>query len=324
MRPILSLAFVCALGCDACRPRPDAAASATRVASVGPFETPESARYDAEQDVYFVSNVHGGGAAKDNNGYISRLRPDGAVDSLHWIAGGRSGVTLHAPKGMAIVGDTLWVTDVDTLRGFDRRTGRPLASVDLAAHGAVFLNDVAAAPDGSLYISDTGLRFDATNRPSHTGPDRVFRVAPGRRVSVVAEGDTLALPNGVTWDAANARLLLVSLNSRSVFAITPGRRPAVVGSGPGSYDGIEPLDSAAGRFLVSSQDSGVYVFDRGAMTRVIAGVPTPADIGLDTKRRRVLIPLLEGNRVEIWQLNGGTGDQGPGTREAPARRAPSR
>jgi hypothetical protein len=35
---------------------------------------------------------------------------------------------------------------------------------------------------------------------------------------------------------------------------------------------------------------------------VITGVPSPADIGYDAKRKRVLIPIFTGNRVEIWQL----------------------
>jgi len=36
--------------------------------------------------------------------------------------------------------------------------------------------------------------------------------------------------------------------------------------------------------------------------KLITGVPSPADIGYDSKRNRVLIPVLSANRVEIWQL----------------------
>jgi hypothetical protein len=35
---------------------------------------------------------------------------------------------------------------------------------------------------------------------------------------------------------------------------------------------------------------------------VISGVPSPADIGYDVKRNRLLIPVLSANRMEIWQL----------------------
>src|SRR5256886_7063139 len=41
---------------------------------------------------------------KDNNGFISRVRPDGAVENLKFIEGGHGGGTLNAPKGPAIRG----------------------------------------------------------------------------------------------------------------------------------------------------------------------------------------------------------------------------
>jgi hypothetical protein len=58
-----------------------------------------------------------------------------------------------------------------------------------------------------------------------------------------------------------------------------------------------------GDILVSSwADSSVYRFSNGQGTRIITGVASPADIGYDAKRNRVLIPIFTGNRVEIWQL----------------------
>jgi len=46
----------------------------------------------------------------------------------------------------------------------------------------------------------------------------------------------------------------------------------------------------------------VDVIAGGKIERLISGVPSPADIGLDTKRQRVLIPVFTQNRVEVWQL----------------------
>jgi hypothetical protein len=80
------------------------------------LDGPESARYDKDLDVWFVSNVNGTPLAKDNNGYISRLRPDGAPYTVKFIEGGKKGVTLNAPKGLAINGDTLWVADIRVAR----------------------------------------------------------------------------------------------------------------------------------------------------------------------------------------------------------------
>jgi sugar lactone lactonase YvrE len=269
---------------------------------VSGFDIPESAKYDPEQDVIFVASIGQHATASDNNGFISRVTPAGAVASRRFIAGGRGGVTLHAPKGMTIVGDTLWVADVTVLRGFNRRDGRPLALIDLGAAGAVFLNDVAAGPDGSLYLSDTGLRFAPDGQLSHPGPDRVFRVASTREISVIAEGDTLAGPNGVFWDEPNGRLLIASILGKAVFSWRPGGRgPALVASGPGGYDGIDRLSD--GRIVIASQDArAVLLLSGRELTPLITGVESPGDIGVDTRRNRVVIPRLDANVVEIWEV----------------------
>ena len=66
---------------------------------VGDMSTPESALHDPEADVYLVSNINGGPCDRDDNGFISRVSPDGQVLDLKWIDGADPGVTLHAPKG---------------------------------------------------------------------------------------------------------------------------------------------------------------------------------------------------------------------------------
>ncbi len=267
------------------------------------FKTPESVRYDADQDVFYVSNINGNPSQKDGNGFISRMRWDGTVDSLKFIAGGRNGVVLHAPKGMAIVGDTLWVADLDHVRAFHKRTGALVASVDLSKMRALFLNDVATGPEGDVYITDTAIRFAADGSMSHPGRDKIFRIS-GRTASVVIESDTLGRANGITWDTGNARFVLAPFGSPDVQTWKPGdAAPARLVAGPGEYDGVEILSD--GRILVSSwADSAVHVVENGAARKLISGVPAPADFGVDTKRNRVAIPLFQGNRVELWEVGG--------------------
>jgi len=279
-----------------------APSGATQVVAVVGFSTPESVLHDSTQDIYFVSNINGSPTAKDNNGFISRVRPDGAVENLKFIAGGRAGVTLNAPKGLAVLGDTLWVTDIDIARAFNARTGAPLDSVKFDSAGAVFLNDVAIATTGAIYITDTGIRFDDVGNVLHPGPDRVFRIGPDRKVTVAAHGDTLGWPNGITVDPVGRRFIIVSFGAaKTILAWKPGdRSPRIIAKGPGGFDGVEV---AGGRILVSSwTDSTVSAYETGQEVKVITGVPSPADIGYDAKRNRVLIPIFMGNRVEIWQL----------------------
>ncbi len=262
---------------------------------------PESARWDAEQRVWLVSNINGG-HEKDDNGYISRVSAGGRMERARFIAGGVGGVTLHAPKGLAIVGDTLWVTDLDAVRGFHRRTGAPIASVDLSPNGALFLNDIAAGPDGALYVTDTGVRFDSAGTRLHTGPDRVFRIR-GREVSVALEGDILGEPNGIAYDVTRRRFLLGPIaGDNAVLAWSgPGGKATPVATGPGRYDGIEVLPD--GRVLVSAwNDSTVSEIAGDRLRPVIRGVSAAADIGVDPTSGIVALPMIRDDRVEFWKL----------------------
>jgi sugar lactone lactonase YvrE len=264
----------------------------TKTATVSGFQTPESVLWDSTLDVYFVSNINGNPTAKDRNGFISVVDPAGTMRDSTFIKG------LNAPKGMAVIGDTLWVTDIDVIRGFNTRTQAPVATV--AIPGSVFLNDITAAPDGSLYITDTAIRFGAQG-PEHVGIDRIYRVASDRKVSIALESDSLGRPNGITYDRANDRFVVVPFGAGKFFGWKPDQAPTTLATGTGQFDGVEVVGDAI--WVSSWADSSVYRYADGQGTNVIKGVASPADIGYDAKRKRVLIPLFMGNTVEIWQVN---------------------
>src|SRR5438445_7519333 len=261
---------------------PTTSSRATKVATVVGFLTPESVLDDSAQDIYFVSNINGGPLTKDNNGFISRLRPDGAIEVLKFIEGGRGGVTLNAPKGLAVLGDTLWVADIDRLRAFNSRTGAAIDSVRLDSLGAVFLNDIAIAPNGAIYVTDTGIRFDDVGNVLHPGPDRVFRVGPDRKVTVAVRGDTLGRPNGIALDPVGKRFVIVEFGGRSVLAWKPeDKAPSVIAKGPGGFDGVVIV---GGKILVSSwSDSTVSSYETGQEVKIVTSIASPADIGYDGK-----------------------------------------
>ncbi len=264
------------------------------------LDGPEAARYDADLGVYFVSNVNGSPVGKDGNGYISRVTRDGKVDSLKFIAGGRGGVKLDSPKGLAIKGDTLWVADIDAARAFDKRSGKPIRTVSLVGK-AKFLNDAAVGPDGAIYFTDSGFGDDGKGGMAHAGPDRVFRVEGGK-ATVALEFKDKPGPNGLTWDSTASKFVILSFEGKSIYQWAPGDSAAtVLVEGPGMMDGIEAIEG--GRFVVSTwTDSSLFLLDGDKITKLVGGLPGAADIALDRERNRVAVPLLTENRVEFVDL----------------------
>jgi sugar lactone lactonase YvrE len=296
MRAARSLRRLLAATCSLCWL---AACGGTAAAEPG-YDTPESALHDPDADVYLVSNIHGAPLAKDGNGYIARVQPDGGMER-YWIQGGRDGVTLHAPKGMALHRGVLWVADIDVLRRFDRATGRPLG--DVAIPGATFLNDIAAAPDGTIYCTDTGL--DAKFEP--TGTDAIWRIGADGVPAALLRGTDLGQPNGIA--ATDAGVYVVSWRDGAFFQVDrQGRRTDLAKAPTAQLDGLVrvPVDATAdgrGRaawLATSWAGECVYRFDTsGGCVPLPAKLAQPADAGYDQQRRRLLVPLFGSNRLEL-------------------------
>jgi hypothetical protein len=236
--------------------------------------------HDEAADLYLVSNINGSPTDKDGNGFISRVASDGSLEALKWIDGEAPGVTLHAPKGMAIANGNLYVADIDCLRSFDQVSGEPTG--EICVDGATFLNDVVAALDGSILFTDSGL--DPSFSPS--GTDAVYRLDGGEVLTVLANPD-LGAPNGIV--DTNDGILVVTFMSGEVF-----RGPSEM-----QLDGIVVLPNDR-VFMSSWGDSCVHELTAsGEAQCIISDVAAPADIGADAGRNRVLIPLFNDNAVLI-------------------------
>ena len=170
----------------------------------GDFASPESAYYHAGSNSIFVSSINGQILEKDGNGYISRLSPDGKIVSAKWVTG------LNAPKGIRSVGGTLWVTDIDEVVSIDIATARITAHVKV--DGALFLNDLATAQDGTVYASDSNLA-------------RIYAVKDGKSSVFVEGADQVDVPNGLLVDGT--RLVLGTIGVAGARGRGPGR-----GAGP--------------------------------------------------------------------------------------------
>lgn len=253
------------------------------------LDGPEAVRWDPAQRVWFVASFGPGETdERDGDGYISRLRTDGGVDSLRFMRG-TDAAPLHMPRGMFIEGDTLWVADVDGVHGFDRTTGRHLAFLDFRAHEPGFLNDIAAGADGVLYVTDTGR-------------SRVYRVAGAGATPEIAADSLPIAPNGITWDAARGAFLLAPWGTgRVVHALTPdGAVDPVVTVDARRFDGIELVNG--GILLATQGDSSLWLVENGQPRRVARTRGAPADIGFDPAAGVVAVPYIALGRVDFWTL----------------------
>ena len=264
---------------------------ADRVASIVGLSGPEAVRNAPDQEVGFIATFGpGSGDSRDADGFVSRVDAEtGNVASLRFAVG-TDEHPLHEPRGMFLTGDTLWVADVDGVHGFHRTTGAALVFRDFTAFEPGFLNDIAQGPDGLLYVTDTGR-------------SALYAMDGAEVTEVLAADSALGSPNGVTFDPARNALVLVPWTpGHRVRMWRPGDDTTLtLGSAtPGRLDGVEAIDR---RLLVASQtDSTLQLFDAGGALRVIKVAGPPADIGIDTRRRRVAVPYIALDRVDIWQL----------------------
>jgi sugar lactone lactonase YvrE len=256
------------------------------------FQTPESVLYDAEQDVYFVSNINGDPGATDDNGFISRVNAETLQVESKWIDGSKAEITLNAPKGLAIVGEDLYVADITTVRKFDRKTGAAKGEVKLPR--STFVNDLVS--DGAIaYASDTGVKFEA-GKPVPTGTDAIWKI-DGTKATKIASGKDLTLPNGLT--VVGGTVWAVSFGGAELYPIENGKKGAVTTLPTGGLDGLVAMPD--GSVMVTSWDGKtVYRGKPGeAFQAAIENIDAPADLGFDSKRNRVLVPHFMESRVTI-------------------------
>lgn len=259
------------------------------------FATPESVEYYAAEDVYLVTNINGSPFDADSNGFISKLSPDGTVIDLKWIDGAKEGTTLHAPKGAAIAGNNLFIADRNQVHIFELPSGKQKASITI--EGSVFLNGITPACAGYVYVTDSG--YAEGFGPSDT--DAIYKVRANGNYELVLKDKSLGHPNGILED--DDRLVVVTFGSGELFSVNASGKVTAMPTPPnGGLDGLVKLNDS--QFAISSWGgSAIYVYNQdGTFTTMAESLDAPADLGVDTKRNRLLIPLFKQNKVVIQPL----------------------
>ena len=267
--------------------------------SVSAFEvqglkTPESFIADPSTGNYFISNINGGvPGGKDDDGFITKLDKDGKVINLTFVDGKNKNITLNAPKGLDIIGNVIYVSDIDFVRGFDKETGKLLYDLDFKAFNPSSLNDLTHDSQGNLYVSDWigNFIFKVETRNNH-------------KVSVVAKGNTLGGPNGLNIHPKTNKLINVTWESGKVMEIdSSGSVKTIVEDKRfKTLDGID-FDNNGNMFVSSFTGGEVYKITPDLKVDVfLKGLTPPADINIDRKNNLLLIPSFEGNSAKTAVL----------------------
>ena len=255
--------------------------------------SPESAYYHPQSGSVFVSNINGGVLDKDGNGYLTRIANGGKVIGEKWATG------LNAPKGIRSVGNVIWVADIDEVVGFELTAGGARLAARVRVDGAQFLNDLAAAPDGTLYVSDSNQ-------------SRIYMVKDGKS-SIFVEGAVIeGQPNGLLVDGD--RLVLGTIGrapasgTLTAFDLKTRQATPLTTENVGGIDGIEPAEKGAyfvtdviGRRLL-------HVASDGKVKTLATFEQAGADIGVQPITEQlaaagtVFVPFLFSNSVSAFDL----------------------
>lgn len=245
------------------------------------LSTCESVLYDQSRNLLFVSCINGSPAEKNGLGFISRLRPDGTIDELHWLTG------LNAPKGMGIDGNLLYVADIDQLLIIDIEKAELLESLDV--EGASFLNDVALGEDGKVYFSD-----------SDTGIIWVY--SNGKLEAWISDG--LERPNGLYVE--ESRILLTSSGSEDLKIIDKSTGTfETVTRDLGHGDGIA-FTGTKGHYISTSWAGEIFMifpdYSKISLLKTSGQEINSADIGFNLNKQMVYVPTFFDNRVVAYKL----------------------
>jgi gluconolactonase len=227
------------------------------------------------------------------DGAIYRVDPDKGTPEIY--AGG-----LEDPCGVLFVGSTLWVADRKGVYRVTRGKAELVYASKDFPRPLHFLNDLAAASSGELYVSDTG---DSTK----AGRGAVFRLTPGKRPTVVPGSDTVLAQSSVNGLFRGGGDTLYAVGYRTgILSVTDGRGSwRELARGLGAPDGI---DAAGESGLYISDNVGGDLFlvqrSRPSSPRTLASkLESPADLVVDHKRGLLIVPENSGNRLSIWKLD---------------------
>lgn len=241
--------------------------------------TSESVLFDENRNVIYVSNINGQPLEKNEQGFISKLSPEGEVLVEKWVEG------LNAPKGMGVFGNKLYVTDIDQVVEIDITKGE-IAS-RYPAEGSQFLNDISIDKSGNVYISDMTA-------------NKIYRIS-GDSINVWLESELFDNPNGLFVENGS---LLVGITGSVLKADLQTKDLTVYIKNTGGIDGIVP--DGKENYLISDWEGHIHLINpKKEKVKLLDTTPdniNAADIDYVVSKKILLVPTFFDNRVMAYKL----------------------
>lgn len=242
----------------------------------------ESAVYYKKGKIIYASII---GGKEPGDGSVATVSFDGGLINYDFIDG------LEDPKGIAITKDKLYVSDVTVLVEADRKTGKILKRH--TTNSDAFFNDVAIAPNGDVYVSDT--------RNSE-----IYVLNQAGTFSLWLEDDALDYPNGLliidntmyvaSWGGSEkgGAVSTINMNTKEIVAISEKI---------GNLDGIQVYDKQ--HLIISDWGSGkIHLLDitNGTTKEVLKVDYSVGDIAYLQDKKILLLPMNKQSKLMIYEM----------------------
>ncbi|MFT6334897.1 MAG: outer membrane protein assembly factor BamB [Saprospiraceae bacterium] len=244
--------------------------------------TTESVLFDEQQGLYYVSCIGNVPPDKeDGDGYIATMDQRGNILNAAWVKG------LDAPKGMALKDGQLYVTDINDFVIIDQASASIVKRINVP--GATFLNDVAPAPDGKIYFTDSD--------------QNTIYVYSDDKVKLYKKDNRLGGTNGIFVD--DETIYLAGFRNGDINTIDIASKEITnraKGAVPGG-DGIAPWE---GGYVFSNWGGEVYYITANWEVKKILDTKeakeNAADITINQKTGELLVPTFFDNRVVAYTI----------------------
>lgn len=255
---------------------------------------PESIVYSVQHEAFFVSNVASGNPVETKPvGYLSKISKDGKVINAKWITG------LHAPKGIAIVGDNLYVTDVTRVHKISISKSKIMKT--FAVKDSKFLNDAVADAKGNVYVSDMLSNI-------------IYRIQ-NDKLAVWMQDPKLESSNGLFTDGKEHLLVVrwgTGLDPKTFATKVPGDMAVVplAKAGEitlnkeiqGNLDGIT-VDASGLLWISDWMNGDIFTMDKKGTVRKMFNLGQgAADLSFAKDLNLLMVPQMNQSKIIFIQL----------------------